>query len=65
MISDGLNIVVCVHCKFITVSEPQVDEKLKSKVLHFVNVWNRPDIAEEEVFNLENKEVIYKLEVFI
>ncbi|XP_063417264.1 transient receptor potential cation channel subfamily M member 5-like [Mytilus trossulus] len=30
-------------------------------ILHFVNIWNRPDIAETVVFNVENNEILQTL----
>ncbi|XP_052079812.1 transient receptor potential cation channel subfamily M member-like 2 isoform X2 [Mytilus californianus] len=32
--------------------------QLQRSILRFVNLWNRPDIAEKEIFNLENRKVL-------
>lgn len=52
-------------CVWFIVSDPKVDVKLTKKLLHYVNLWDRPDIAEKEVFKLENRDVLNILEVFV
>ncbi|CAC5426271.1 unnamed protein product [Mytilus coruscus] len=37
--------------------------ELQRNILRFVNIWNRPDIAEKEIFNLENRKVLRILQV--
>ncbi|XP_052078265.1 transient receptor potential cation channel subfamily M member-like 2 [Mytilus californianus] len=38
------------------------EEKLTDNMLYFVDLWNRPDIAEREIFNLEKNGVFEKLQ---
>ncbi|CAG2245406.1 unnamed protein product [Mytilus edulis] len=38
------------------------EDKLTDNILHFVDLWNRPDIAEKEIFKLENSKVLEKLQ---
>ncbi|XP_052079706.1 transient receptor potential cation channel subfamily M member 1-like isoform X1 [Mytilus californianus] len=38
------------------------EDKLTDNILHFVDLWNRPDIAEKEIFKLENSKVLENLQ---
>ncbi|CAC5384045.1 TRPM3 [Mytilus coruscus] len=38
------------------------EDKRTDNMLHFVDLWNRPDIAEKEIFKLENSQVLEKLQ---
>ncbi|VDI27920.1 baculoviral IAP repeat-containing protein 6 (apollon) [Mytilus galloprovincialis] len=38
------------------------EDKLTDNILHFVDLWNRPDIAEKKIFKLENSKVLEKLQ---
>ncbi|XP_076088140.1 transient receptor potential cation channel subfamily M member-like 2 [Mytilus galloprovincialis] len=42
--------------------DEQNEDKLTDNILHFVDLWNRPDIAEKEIFKLENSKVLEKLQ---
>ncbi|CAC5399909.1 TRPM1 [Mytilus coruscus] len=38
------------------------EDKLTDNILHFVDLWNRSDIAEKEIFKLENSKVLENLQ---
>ncbi|OPL33877.1 hypothetical protein AM593_00734, partial [Mytilus galloprovincialis] len=42
--------------------DEQNEDKLTDNILHFVDLWNRPDIAEKKIFKLENSRVLEELQ---
>ncbi|CAG2187885.1 unnamed protein product [Mytilus edulis] len=42
--------------------DEQNEDKLTDNILHFVDLWNRPDIAEKKIFKLENSKVLEELQ---
>ncbi|CAC5416875.1 unnamed protein product [Mytilus coruscus] len=39
------------------------DDRIIDNILHYVDLWNRPDIAEKEIFNIENINVVQTVQV--
>ncbi|XP_076088237.1 transient receptor potential cation channel subfamily M member 5-like isoform X1 [Mytilus galloprovincialis] len=42
--------------------DEQNEDNLTDNILHFVDLWNRPDIAEKKIFKLENSKVLEELQ---
>lgn len=56
------HIIVYYKLNLIIIGD-KADDKTIDKIIHHVDLWNRPDIAEKEIFNLDNNKVLQKLQV--
>lgn len=44
--------------------ENKQDFEIMENILKYADLWDRPDIAEKEVFNLENSNLLQMIQVY-